>query len=102
MGAKDRELVWQVLLPAALPQVMTGVQVALPVALIVAIFTEMAMGGFGIGGVMMQASRFADSRGVFAGIVEIAIVGYCLVQALAFVRRRLLRWHQEAHAPSTV
>jgi ABC-type nitrate/sulfonate/bicarbonate transport system permease component len=102
MGAKDRELLWQVLLPAALPQVMTGVQVALPVALIVAIFTEMAMGGFGIGGVMMQASRFADSRGVFAGIVEIAIVGYCLVQALAFVRRRLLRWHQEAHAPSTV
>lgn len=102
MGAKDRELLWQVLLPAAFPQIMTGIQVALPIALIVAIFTEMAMGGFGLGGVMMQASRFADSRGVFAGIVEIAIVGYCAVKGLSILRLRLLRWHQEANAPSTV
>jgi len=102
MGAKDRELLWQILLPAAAPQIMTGVQVALPVALIVAIFTEMAMGGFGVGAVMMQSSRFADSRGVFAGIVEIAIVGYCLVKGLVIVRHHLLRWHQEAIAPSTV
>lgn len=102
MGAKDRELLWQVLLPAALPQIMTGLQVALPIALIVAVFTEMAMGGFGVGGNMMHASRFADSRGVFAGIVEIAIVGYCLVKGLAILRRRLLLWHQEAVAPSTV
>ena len=102
MGAKDSELLWQVLLPAALPQVLTGIQVALPIALIVAVFTEMAMGGFGLGGVMMQSSRFADSRGVFAGIVEIAIVGYCVVKGLTIVRRRLLLWHQEAMAPSTV
>jgi ABC-type nitrate/sulfonate/bicarbonate transport system permease component len=102
MGAKDRELLWQVLLPAALPQIMTGIQVALPIALIVAVFTEMAMGGFGLGGAMMQSSRFADSRGVFAGIVEIAVVGYCVVKGLALLRRRLLLWHQEAIAPSTV
>jgi len=102
MGAKQRELLWQVLLPAALPQIMTGIQVALPIALIVTVFTEMAMGGFGLGGVMMQSSRFADSRGVFAGIVEIAVVGYCAVKGLAIVRRHLLRWHQEAAAPSTV
>jgi ABC-type nitrate/sulfonate/bicarbonate transport system permease component len=51
---------------------------------------------------MAHASRFADSRGVFAGIVEIAAVGYALVKAMALVRRRLLIWHQEAQAPSTV
>ena len=102
MGAKDRELLWQVLLPAAFPQIMTGIQVALPIALIVAVFTEMAMGGFGLGGAMMQASRFADSRGVFAGIVEIAVVGYCVVKGLAILRRHLLLWHQEAMTPSTV
>ncbi len=54
---------------------MTGLQVALPIALIVAIVTEMLMGGYGLGGAMNTASRFADSRGVFAGIVEIAVVG---------------------------
>jgi ABC-type nitrate/sulfonate/bicarbonate transport system permease component len=96
MGANNRDLLWQILLPAALPQILTGLQVALPLALIVAVVTEMAMGGYGLGGAMIEASRFADSRGVFAGIVEIAVIGYCLVAAMTVVRRRLLLWHQEA------
>jgi len=102
MGAGERELLWQIAFPAALPQISTGLQVALPIALIVAIVTEMFMGGYGLGGVMNTASRFADSRGVFAGIVEIAVVGYALVKLMALARRRLLLWHQEAVAPSTV
>jgi ABC-type nitrate/sulfonate/bicarbonate transport system permease component len=102
MGAGERELLWQIALPAALPQIITGLQVALPIALIVAIVTEMFMGGYGLGGAMNTASRFADSRGVFAGIVEIAVIGYALVKGMMLVRRRLLLWHQEALAPSTV
>jgi ABC-type nitrate/sulfonate/bicarbonate transport system permease component len=102
MGAGEREILWQIAFPAALPQIFTGLQVALPIALIVAVVTEMLMGGYGLGGAMMTASRFADSRGVFAGIVEIAVVGYVLVKGMAIVRRRLLLWHQEALTPSTV
>jgi ABC-type nitrate/sulfonate/bicarbonate transport system permease component len=100
MGASDRQVMWQIALPAALPQILTGLQVALPISLIVAIIAEMAMGGYGLGGAMMSASRFADSRGVFAGIVEIAIVGYALIKAMALMRRRLLLWHQETAAPA--
>ena len=101
MGARERELLWQIVLPAALPTIMTGLQVALPLSLIVAVVTEMLMGGYGLGGAMMTASRFANSTSVFAGIVEIAVVGYALVKAMALIRRRLLVWHQEAHDPST-
>jgi ABC-type nitrate/sulfonate/bicarbonate transport system permease component len=101
MGAGERELTWQIALPAALPQILTGLQVALPIALIVAIVPEMAMGGYGLGAAMQSASRFADSRGVFAGIVEIAIVGYALIRGMAFMRRRLLVWHQEASELTT-
>jgi len=96
LGAREREMLWQVMLPAALPQIMTGLQVALPIALIVAVVAEMLMSGYGIGGAMLTASRFADSRGVFAGIVEIAIIGYALVKGMALLRRRLLAWHAEA------
>jgi len=102
MGANERELLWQVVLPAALPQIMTGLQVALPLSLIVAVVTEMLMGGYGLGGAMITASRFANSLGVFAGIVEIAVIGYILVKAMAVIRRRLLLWHPEASDPSTV
>jgi ABC-type nitrate/sulfonate/bicarbonate transport system permease component len=102
LGAGERQLLWQIVLPAALPQILTGLQVALPVSLIVAIVTEMLMGGAGLGGAMIAASRFADSPGVFAGILEIAVAGYCLVRGIAVVRRHLLRWHQEALDPATV
>jgi ABC-type nitrate/sulfonate/bicarbonate transport system permease component len=67
----------------------------LPLTLIVAVVAEMLMGGYGLGGAMMTASRFANSPGVFACIVEIAVVGYVLVKAMAMLRRRLLVWHQE-------
>ncbi len=95
MGAGEREIMWQVVLPAASPQILTGLQVALPISLIVAIIAEMVMGGYGLGGAMMGASRFANSPGVFAGIVEIAVVGYALIKVMALLRRRLLVWHQE-------
>ena len=101
MGANSRELLTQIVLPAASPQIMTGLQVALPLSLIVAVVAEMLMGGYGLGGAMMTASRFANSTGVFAGIVEIAVVGYLLVKAMALVRRRLLIWHQETNEPTT-
>ena len=102
MGANEREVLWHVVVPAALPQIMTGLQVALPIALIVAIVTEMLMGGYGIGGAMINASRLADSPGVFAGLVEIAVVGLVIVKGMAVLRRRLLIWHQETLEPTTV
>ena len=48
------------------------------------------------------AYRFANSAGVFAGIVEVAVVGYAVVKLMALLRRRLLLWHPEALEPSTI
>jgi ABC-type nitrate/sulfonate/bicarbonate transport system permease component len=102
MGARETELLWQIMLPAALPQIMTGLQVALPVALIIAIATEMLMGGRGLGGAMLEASRMADSPGAFAGLIEMTILGYAAIKAMAMIRRRLLQWHQETQRPAGV
>jgi len=101
LGASERQVLREIILPAALPEIMTGMQVALPIALIVCIVAEMKMGGVGLGAAMMTASRFADSPGVFAGIVEIALAGYVVVRGMALLRRRLLLWHHEALAPAT-
>jgi ABC-type nitrate/sulfonate/bicarbonate transport system permease component len=101
LGTGEREMLWRIILPAAMPQIFTGLQVALPIAMIVGVLTEMAMGGYGIGGSMQTATRMADSLGVFAGIVEISVVGYALVKLMTMLRRRLLIWHQEASEPTT-
>jgi ABC-type nitrate/sulfonate/bicarbonate transport system permease component len=41
-------------------------------------------------------------RGVFVGIVEIAVAGLCLVRGIAVLLRHLLGWHQEAQEPTMV
>jgi ABC-type nitrate/sulfonate/bicarbonate transport system permease component len=102
LGASERELLREIVLPAALPQIFTGLQVALPIALIVTIIAEMTTAGSGLGGEMLHASRFVDSLGVFAALVEIAVVGVVLIKAMAMIRARLLHWHQEAHQANTV
>jgi len=102
LGASERRLLWEIIIPASFPTIMTGLQIALPISLIIVIVTEMIMGGPGLGGSMIAASRFADSPGVFAGIIEIAIAGYCVVKGMSLLRRRLLSWHQEAEDPTTV
>jgi ABC-type nitrate/sulfonate/bicarbonate transport system permease component len=102
LGASERQLLREIILPAALPQILTGLQVALPISMIVMIVTEMLMGGEGLGGAMIAASRFADSPGVFAGIIEIAVAGLLLVRGMTLLRKHLLVWHQEAQEPTTV
>ena len=97
LGASDRDLLWEVYLPMAMPQIITGLQVALPVGMITTIVTEMLTGGRGVGGAMIMAGRFADSVGVFSGIVQIIILGFVVVKGVEMIRGRILVWHPESH-----
>ncbi len=102
LGATDREILWQVILPASLPQILTGLQIAMPICLIVILVTEMVMGGQGLGDSMLRSARYVDSPGVFAGIVEIGLVGICVIHTMEYLRRRLLVWHHETMTEATV
>ena len=95
LGADNRRVLVDVILPAATPQILTGYQIALPVSLIITLVTEMIMGGAGLGGQLLIASRYANSPAVFAAIVEIAIAGAIVVNGMKMLRRRILHWHEE-------
>ena len=95
LGGTRRGVLWQIVLPAITPQVFTGLQIALPVALVTTIVAEMLTVSDGIGGVMLGAMRFADSPGVFAGIITIAATGIVVIRGMEWLRGWLLRWHVE-------
>ena len=102
LGARPRDILWEVVLPAALPQILTGLQVAMPIALVIALVAELLMGGVGIGGTMVRSARYADSLGVFAAIVEIAVAGWLIIKGMEAIRGWLLIWHPETENVSTV
>ncbi len=96
MGTSENMILWKIVMPASLPQILSGLQIAFPTALIVTVVTEMISSGGGLGGYMILAGRFALSEKVFVGIVAIAIVGYVLLTIFSLIRRRLLLWHAES------
>jgi ABC-type nitrate/sulfonate/bicarbonate transport system permease component len=99
LGTSQRKLFWKIVVPAALPSILTGLQIAFPITLIVSIVCEMLTGGQGLGGYMIYAARFGESDKVFLGIFFTAVIGYVLIEGFAWLRRRLLAWHAETASP---
>jgi taurine transport system permease protein len=95
LGTRRHALFWKVVIPAAAPQIISGLQVAVPLALIIAVVTEMLTGSDGLGGYMIRAVRFAQSDKVFAGLLATLLTGMFFIQAFAILRAKLLVWHAE-------
>jgi ABC-type nitrate/sulfonate/bicarbonate transport system permease component len=89
-------MIWVIVVPAALPQILNGLQIAFPMSLIVTVVTEMITSGGGLGGYMILSARSALSEQVFVGIFVIAVLGYALLSGFDLLRRYLLRWHTES------
>ena len=95
MGTPEGKLLWKVVLPAAMPYIFNGMQVALPIALIVAFVFEMVAGGGGLGFLEIMAARFFKSPELFAALFAILLVGVALDRLLRVIRARLLVWMNE-------
>jgi ABC-type nitrate/sulfonate/bicarbonate transport system permease component len=96
LGVSKRAFLWEIALPAAMPQIFTGLQIALPIALLSTIVTEMLLGGSGIGGSIINGMRMSDSPELFGGIVAVGVLGFVLNKTMDYLRRRVLFWHEES------
>jgi ABC-type nitrate/sulfonate/bicarbonate transport system permease component len=96
LGTKPHKLFWNVIIPAALPPIITGLQIAFPICLIVSIVAEMATGGQGLGGYMMYHQNLGSSDKMYLGIICAGVIGYTLIEGFSWLRRRLLSWHTES------
>lgn len=96
MGANGKQLFWKVLIPAALPTLFSGLRIALPVALIVTIITELIGESRGLGYfVTFQTASFEYARAL-AAFVVIAVIGFCLDRILLVLRNRVIFWQKDA------
>jgi ABC-type nitrate/sulfonate/bicarbonate transport system permease component len=96
MGASEVQVFLKVIVPAALPEIFAGLRIALPVALVIAILTEMIGATEGLGWLIAFASASLSRGQVFAGVVAIAAIGFVLDRLLTAVRRRLVFWEEES------
>jgi sulfonate transport system permease protein len=93
MGLRDLAILRRVYIPSAMPSIFGGLQVALQLALVLMVASEMVAAYRGLGYVTMQAQLSFDARTVWAGIVLLALIGFALHLLFLAVRRRALGWH---------
>jgi ABC-type nitrate/sulfonate/bicarbonate transport system permease component len=93
-GRSRHEIILKVILPASLHQIFTGWRVALPIALIVDIVSEMVGALNGIGRFILVMQRRFDIPEMYAGIFLVAIAGYALNALLRFLNTAVIGWHK--------
>ena len=87
------QTIWRIILPAASPQIMTGLRVSLPIMLILVVISEMVGSTDGIGYFILDAQRRFRVAQMYAGMLALAILGYALNELFNLAHRRLLSWH---------
>ncbi len=92
-GLSRAKIIWQVILPACSPQIMTGLRVSLPITLILVVISEMVGSTDGIGYFILDAQRRFRVAQMYAGMLALAILGYALNLLFNLLYRLLLPWH---------
>jgi NitT/TauT family transport system permease protein len=94
MGASRARILWRVVVPAAAPFIFAGFRVALPIAMIVVIITEMISSADGLGYVAMYSLASFKTDRMLAVVVMIALIGVALDWLVTLLRDRLVFWEK--------
>ena len=96
LGASRLQTITEVILPSALPEMMTGLRVALGVTFTTIVAAETVNGLPGIGGMVRDAQRFNKTDVVVLGIIVIGIVAIILDIGIRALDRRVVPWRGRA------
>jgi len=88
-----RQTLVKFILPAASPQIIIGMRLSMPIALILGVTTELIAGENGIGFFILGAERTFHASDMYAGIAVLGLVGYALNWAFRRLERLVLPWH---------
>jgi ABC-type nitrate/sulfonate/bicarbonate transport system permease component len=101
-GLGRRLMLWQIVLPAASPYIVTGLRISLSIALILVTTAEMIAGSRGLGFFILDEERSLHSSNMYAGIILVAVLGYALNRLFIALEMQAMRWHRGMGAREAV
>lgn len=85
----------RVVLPAALPGILTGARVGLVGSIIGVFIAELIVGSDGLGHTMAVAYRTLETADMYVAVVLVSAIGFVLDRLFLLARARLLAWSVE-------
>lgn len=92
LGAREGTLLFQVVLPGALPHIFTGLAVGMGVAWVSLIAAEMISGQFGIGYFTWEAYSLISYAEIALGMITIGVLGLLCSGAIRLTARMAMPW----------
>ena len=92
MGASERDILWKVTFPSALPWIFTGLNLGLTYSLLGVIVAEILASNHGLGYLIAASAASFNTAGVFAGLITLAVVAWLFSMIMRKIEARLLRW----------
>ncbi|MFD2052171.1 ABC transporter permease subunit [Mesorhizobium calcicola] len=92
LGASRLQLFTSIILPSALPEIMTGLKIAIGAGLSTLVAAELIAAQSGLGYMIMSAANFLATDVVFVGLIVIAILAFAFTSGMRWLEHRLIPW----------
>jgi NitT/TauT family transport system permease protein len=92
MGGKRRDILLKVIVPSATGYMLTGINIAIPYALIGAVIAELIASNRGLGYLIDSSATSFNTAGVFAALLILTIIGSLLNAVVNFIDRKTSHW----------
>jgi NitT/TauT family transport system permease protein len=94
LGASPRQIQLKVVIPAAIPSILAGLQLGMGVTIILVVAAEMIGGSAqgGMGYLLISAGQVMETEKVFASLVVLAVVGAAIIKLQQWADRIVAPW----------
>jgi len=98
LGASARQIQFKVVIPAAMPSILSGLQLGMGVAIILIVAAEMIGGSSqsGMGYLLISAGQVMETERVFAALVVLAVMGAVIIKLQQWGDRKIAPWIDDA------
>lgn len=97
LGASSSQIIKHVVLPSALPHILTGIRIGLGVGWSTLVAAELVGASEGLGFMVQSSSQLLATDVVIVGILIIAVIAFALEIGLRRLQKRLVPWDRQAH-----
>jgi len=85
-------IVTKIVLPGAMPGILSGLRVSIAIAIILLVAAEMLGAEYGIGAYILEAGSLYNLERLFVGVTILSIIGVSVSAAISLIEAKLLNW----------
>ena len=94
LGANERQIFTMIILPAAVPQIFAGLQIAIGAAWMTVVAAEMVRSSEGLGWIVIKGQEVNSMVQILVGILCVGIIGFILATLMRVIEAKLFVWNE--------